>query len=176
VEGQVVTRALSHVTIGIDNTDSKDGGATFALAFALLNHISRTEGVLPISHHVVMLKPDVPMKTAGNSASYIEFAVEPGLYESVLAKVRHFIVDETFSADWGIAVRAGLCMPKGLRAYGQDARSRILTQEYAERIAQKFGITLVGGNGVIGALGAVALAGLPHEILLDPLAEIHQDP
>ena len=27
---------------------------------------------------------------------------------------------------------------------------------------------LAGGNGVIGALAAVALAGLPHDVLLDP--------
>jgi len=39
-------------------------------------------------------------------------------------------------------------------------------------MAERFGITLHGGNGVIGALGAVALAGLPHEILLDPTREI----
>ena len=30
------------------------------------------------------------------------------------------------------------------------------------------GIEHAGGNGVIGALGAVALARLPHEVLLDP--------
>lgn len=172
VKGKIVTRALSHVTIGIDDTDSKDGGATFALAFALLNHISRIEGALPISHHVVMLNPDVVEKTAGNSASYIELAAPPGSINSILETVQRFIADETFSPNWGIAVRTGLCVPRGLRVYGNDTRNRILIREDAQMIAQRYGVQLEGGNGIIGALGAVALAGLPHEVLLDPLAEI----
>jgi tRNA(Ile2) C34 agmatinyltransferase TiaS len=48
----------------------------------------------------------------------------------------------------------------------------VITRAVAEATAERFGITLHGGNGIIGALGAVALAGLPHEILLDPTREI----
>ena len=44
----------------------------------------------------------------------------------------------------------------------------VLCLTATEATAERFGISLFGGNGVIGALGAVALAGLPHEILLDP--------
>ena len=77
VEGNVRTRALMHITIGIDDTDSEEGGATFALALALLSHVTRIKGVLPISHHVAMLNQNVFAKTAGNSASFIEVAVTP---------------------------------------------------------------------------------------------------
>ena len=42
----------------------------------------------------------------------------------------------------------------------------------AEATAERFGVTLAGGNGVISALAAVALAGLPHEVLLDPARSI----
>jgi tRNA(Ile2) C34 agmatinyltransferase TiaS len=41
-------------------------------------------------------------------------------------------------------------------------------REFAEETAGKQGITLHGGRGVIGALAAVALSGLPNEILLSP--------
>lgn len=51
-------------------------------------------------------------------------------------------------------------------------RHQLIAQAGTEATAERFGITLHGGNGVIGALGAVALAGLPHEILLDPTREI----
>ena len=59
VEGKVWTRALMQVTIGVDDTDTREGGATFALALALLSYVSRQKGVIPISHHVAMLNPDV---------------------------------------------------------------------------------------------------------------------
>ena len=172
VEGQVWTRALKQVTIGIDDTDTKEGGATFALALALLNHVSRLRGIIPISHHVVMLNPAVYQKTAGNSASYIEVAVAPETYEELIDKVRRFVADESLSPEWGIAIRSGLRLPEGLREYGRMVRSKVIPRAVAEATAERFGITLMGGNGVIGALGAVALAGLPHEILLDPAQEI----
>jgi hypothetical protein len=172
VEGNVRTQALVHVTIGIDDTDSKEGGATFALALALLSHVTRIRGVLPISHHVAMLNQDVYVKTAGNSSSFIEVAVSPESYTDLEEKTLRFMADESFSREWGIAIRSGLGIPEGLREYGRLVRERVITRAVAEATAERFGITLHGGNGVIGALGAVALAGLPHEVLLDPAREI----
>ena len=168
VEGKVWTKALMQVTIGIDDTDSREGGATFALALALLNHVSRLKGVIPISHHVVMLNPDVFFKTAGNSASYIEVAVLPERYTALVEKTRKFLADESLSGEWGIAIRKGLYMPEGLREYGRMAREQVISRPVADATAERFGIMLWGGNGVIGALGAVALTDLPHEVLLDP--------
>ncbi len=117
VEGKVWTKALTHVTIGVDDTDTKDGGATFALALALLNYVTRIKGVLPISHHVAMLNPGVFNKTAGNSASFIEVAVLPDVYKNLVDKATRFVADESLSHEWGIAIRSGLVMPEGLREY-----------------------------------------------------------
>jgi hypothetical protein len=172
VEGDVWTQALVHVTIGIDDTDSKEGGATFALALALLSHVTRIHGVLPISHHVAMLNQDVFLKTAGNSASYIEVAAVPERLDELAGKVRRFVADESLSRDWGIAIRTGIGVPESLREYGRLVRKQVITRTIAEATAERFGIALTGGNGVIGALGAVALAGLPNEILLDPAQDI----
>jgi hypothetical protein len=172
VEGDVWTRAMNHVTIGIDDTDSKEGGATFALALALLSYVTRIKGVLPISHHVAMLNQDVYAKTAGNSASFIEVAVVPDRFDELTEKVLRFVADESLSREWGVAIRSGLGVPDGLREYGRLVREQVITRTIAEATAERFGISLIGGNGVIGALGAVALAGLPHEVLLDPEREI----
>jgi hypothetical protein len=168
VKGKVWTRALMQVTIGIDDTDTRDGGATVALALALLNHVTSIKGILPIGHHVVMLNPDVFEKTAGNSSSFIEVAIMPDQYNILVEKTRKFIADEALSKEWGIAIRGGLGIPVELRGYGKMVREQIITRTVAEATAERFGISLYGGNGVIGALGAVALAGLPYEILLDP--------
>nr|WP_319375592.1 sugar-specific transcriptional regulator TrmB [uncultured Methanoregula sp.] len=168
VEGKVWTSACMHVIIGIDDTDNREGGATFALALALLNHLSGIKGVLPISHHVVMLNPDVVCKTAGNSASYIEIAVIPALFPDLADRVRRFVSDESYSLNWGVAIRTGFSDREGLREYGRLVREGIITRNIAEATAERCEIALFGGNGVIGALGAVALAGLSHEIHLDP--------
>ena len=168
VKGKVWTRALTQVTIGIDDTDTVEGGATFALALALLNHLTRIKGILPIGHHIAMLNPDVFEKTAGNAASFIEVAIMPDQFENLVDKTRKFVADEALSHEWGVALRSGLEIPPGLREYGRMVREQVISRPVAEATAERFGISLYGGNGMIGALGAVALAGLPYEILLNP--------
>ncbi len=172
VEGKVRTRAFLHVTLGVDDTDSPEGGATFALALALLNFVTRMKGVLPIGHHVVMLNPDVARKTAGNSASFIEVAIDPEILEIFIERASRFVGDESLSPEWGIAIRTGLGIPENLRKYGRLVRTGVTTRDVAEAIAQEARVSLVGGDGVIGALGAVALADLPDDVLLDPSCTI----
>jgi hypothetical protein len=168
VEGSVWTQALTHLTIGVDDTDSKAGGATFALALALLTQLSAGRTVLPISHHVVMLNDKIENKTAGNSASYIEVAVSLSRVDRVMAKCREFVESESLSPEWGLAFLKGMTISPGLREYGRRVREEVIDRAVAEAAAQEAGAVLVGGNGVIGALGAVALARLPHEVQLDP--------
>jgi len=79
-----------------------------------------------------------------------------------------FVADEAASPEWGIAVRQGFRVPGALRAYGRSARESVIDREEAERAAELFGAHLYGGRGVIGALAAVSLIGLPHDVLLDP--------
>lgn len=168
VEGEVVTRALAYVVIGIDDTDVEGEGATFALALALLQHLAKLNGVMPIGHRVAMLNPLLEARTAGNSCSYIELAVEPERVAQIEEAAVRFVAGEAVSVEWGIAVRQGFRTPGALRAYGRSARETVLSREAAEATAERFGIRLHGGRGVIGALAAVALIGLPHDVLLDP--------
>ena len=79
-----------------------------------------------------------------------------------------FVEDEALSGEWGIAVKQGFCIDPPLRLYGKNAREEMVSREFAEETAGRQGITLHGGRGVIGALAAVALSGLPNEILLSP--------
>lgn len=168
VEGEVVTRALAYVAIGIDDTDTGTEGATFALALALLQHLAKHDGVMPIGHRVAMLNPRLEIRTAGNSCSCIELAVEPDAVPQIEESSARFVAGEAASPEWGIAVRQGFRVPGALRAYGRSARESVIDREEAERTAELFGAHLYGGRGVIGALAAVSLIGLPHDVLLDP--------
>jgi hypothetical protein len=172
VKGDVWTRALLHVTIGVDDTDTKNGGATFALALALLSHVSRMRGILPIAHHVAMLNQNVFNKTAGNSASFIEVAVEPKKFSDLVERSKKFVAGESLSPEWGIAVKQGFIVPAGLRGYGKLVREQVISRPVAEATAERYGVILHGGNGVIGALGAIALSRLPYGVLLDPRKDV----
>ncbi len=167
VEGEVYTHALTHVIIGIDDTDSPEGGATFALALALLQHIAGMDGLIPIGHHIVMLYPALSGKTAGNSCSYIDVAAEPGVIDLIKNRVYKFVSDEALSHEWGVAIRTGFRISPDLREYGRKARSEVVSREFADHIARNNDVILYGGNGVIGALAAVSLWGLDNAVLLN---------
>ncbi|MFW5639531.1 MAG: sugar-specific transcriptional regulator TrmB [Methanoculleus sp.] len=172
VEGEVITRALAYVAIGIDDTDTEIEGATFALALALLQHLANLDGVMPIGHRVAMLNPGLEGRTAGNSCSYIELAVEPEQVPRIEEAAVRFVTDEAASPEWGLAIREGFRVPRDLRAYGKNARESVVTRETAEATAGRFGVRLYGRRGVIGALAAIALVGLPHDVLLDPKRDV----
>jgi len=172
VEGDVITRALTYVAIGIDDTDSRDEGATFALALALLQHLSRTRGIMMIGHRVVMLNPTIEHRTAGNSCSYIELAVPPELFDRLVESAYRFIADEAVSPEWGIAIKQGFSVPEEMRKYGRRAREAVIERAEAVATAERYGVLLQGGRGVIGALAAISLIGLPHAMLIDPRTKI----
>ncbi|HMA05332.1 MAG TPA: helix-turn-helix domain-containing protein [Methanomicrobiales archaeon] len=168
VEGEVTTRALRFLAIGIDDTDSPEGGATFALALALYQHLSTIGGVMPIGHHVVMLNPAHPGRTAGNSASFIELAAEPAVCPEIRAHSLRFVSDEALSPEWGIAIKQGFTVPRDLRQFGNRVRTGEVTREEAEEIAREHKIFTRGGRGIVGAVAAVSCIGLDNSILLDP--------
>ena len=115
-----------------------------------------------------MLFPGIAQKTAGNSCSAIELAVEPGLIEQISAETLRFVSDESVSTDWGVAIMRGFHISDDLRHFGLRTRYEEVSMRETHDIASQFGISLFGGNGMIGALAAVSLSGLPQSVLLDP--------
>jgi hypothetical protein len=172
VEGEVRTRALSYLVLGVDDTDTREAGATFALSLALFQYLGNIPGVIPIGHHVAMLNPSILEKTAGNSCSFIELAIEPGLAARLRDRAALFVEDESFSPEWGIAVKEGFRITPALRQYGLRAREERVRADQAKEVADECGVLLHGGRGVIGALAAVALAGLSNEVLLNAKAVV----
>ncbi|NLV25830.1 MAG: sugar-specific transcriptional regulator TrmB [Methanomicrobiales archaeon] len=168
-EGCIRTLALQHVIIGIDNTDGIEGGATFALAIALLDYLSEISGTFPIGHHIAMLWQDLPEKTTGNACSAIELAVIPERTELIRKAVLRFIADESVSDEWGIAFHKGFIIPGDLHEFGIRVRSSHVTSHEARACAGKCGTFTAGGAGIIGALAAIGLAHDPEDLVITPV-------
>jgi len=167
-EGEVVSRALTHLVIGLDDTDTKEGGATFALALGLLQYLAKMREVIPIGHAVAMLYPYLKDCTAGNSCSFIEIAVNPEAVDYVIERAVRFIEEESLSKEWGIAVKTGFIISEPLHCFGLAAREHVVTALMAETLADSEKIRLFGGNGRIGAVAAIGLSREDNNILLNP--------
>ncbi|KAF1078420.1 sugar-specific transcriptional regulator TrmB [Methanogenium sp. MK-MG] len=167
-EGEVVSQALTHLIIGLDDTDTTEGGATFALALGLLQYLGKMRDVIPVGHTVAMLYPCLHACTAGNSCSFIEIAVNPDAVDHVIERAVRFIEAESLSKEWGIAVKKGFIISEPLRRFGLAARAHVVTADMAETVADAEQISLFGGNGRIGAVAAIGLSREDNNILLNP--------
>jgi len=170
VEGIVVTEALTHMAIAVDDTDDAMSGATFAITLSLLDLLSSIEGVHRISHNVGFLYPDVPGKTAGNAVSYIELAVKKELVESLIQSAAEYLKAETRSQDTGMAVKLGLKNCPELLGFARKARTGIVTIEEALAAAKKSRVRtyeITGKRGIIGAVASLGMVDCPPEKLMD---------
>ncbi|MCD1296121.1 hypothetical protein CUJ83_14045 [Methanocella sp. CWC-04] len=174
VEGVIVTEALTHVTIGIDDTDSEEGGATFALTLSLLDLLSSIEGVYRVSHNVGFLYHDVPYKTAGNAVSYIEMGIMHDLVDPVIQSAHEYLESQTRSDNTAMAVKIGLKACPALLEFTKKARKGIVTVDEALSAAKDSGVMVyevTGNRGIIGAVAALGMIDYPPEELMDVTKE-----
>ncbi|MFA5395468.1 MAG: tRNA(Ile2) 2-agmatinylcytidine synthetase [Methanomicrobiales archaeon] len=156
---RIVTPRYEKVTIGIDDTDTKEDGATWVLA-SQCAEACLIEGVEYLNMRLIQLNPRVPEKTTNCVGSALNFAVRPDKIEELLCYVRDFIQKNAVSDDTGIAVYHGIGLPEE-SPYMAKVKTEILNQEECEAEAARLGITFIdtcAGKGRIGALGSVLWA------------------
>ncbi|ADN37228.1 conserved hypothetical protein [Methanolacinia petrolearia DSM 11571] len=154
----IYTPKYEKVSIGIDDTDTKETGATWVLASKCADACD-IEGVEYLNMRLIQLNPKVPNKTTNCVGSALNFAVRPGKIEELLEFVRDFIENGAVSKDTGIAVHTGLIQPES--PYLEKIKTEVLTLEECEAEAKRLGIRYIdtaASKGRIGALGAVLWA------------------
>ena len=155
VEITVVSKKLTRLLIGIDDTDSKEKGASWVLMLELMNAMPYAK---PLFHKIIQLNPNVPEKTTSCVSIGASFAVEDKNLKNTVDFAYDFLRERTYSKHTSMVVFQGLKIPDELKKYGFDAKSRILSLDEAEKTAEKHGIQIfeiTGKRGMIGALAAI---------------------
>lgn len=152
---RIVSPVYEKVTIGIDDTDTKEEGATWVLALKCAEACT-LPGVEYLNMRLVQLNPAVPKKTTNCVGSVLNFAVRPGAVEALLAFVKDYIETNAVSGDTGIAYYRGIDVPQS--EYARKIKTEILEREEVEAEAERIGVTFIDSarsKGRIGAFGAV---------------------
>lgn len=153
---RIISPRYEKVTIGIDDTDTKEEGATWVLALKCAEACP-VEGVEYLNMRLIQLNPAVPKKTTNCVGSALNFAVRPGSVEPLLDYVKDYIETNAVSDDTGIAVYRGIAFADE-SPYLARIKTDIVSIEEAEAEAARVGIRYIdsaGRKGRIGALGAV---------------------
>jgi methanogenesis imperfect marker protein 11 len=156
VELKLTTPLRRRIVIGIDDTDTKEKGATWVLGLRLAREMPY--GVF-LSHKIVQLNPHAPQKTTNCSSTAVSFAVLPEETDKTVTWAREFIAQNTYSSETVMAVFEGLEVPPKLTRFGADAKETILSIPDAEHVAEANEVRIVEITGRRGAIGAVAAIG-----------------
>ncbi|MBP1928468.1 methanogenesis imperfect marker protein 11 [Methanolinea mesophila] len=155
---RIVSPLYEKVTIGIDDTDTKEKGATWVTALNCGKEC-RIPGVEFLDMRLVQLNPEAPKKTTNCVSSALNFAVRPGAVEELLSCVKEYVEARTFSGDTGIAVYRGIEVPE--TDFARRVKTDLLSLADAEEEARRLGIRFIDDfqrKGRIGAIGAVLWA------------------
>ena len=159
----VVTPKLEKVVIGVDDTDTKDAGATWTMAHNLGVELA-SEGFEYLDHIIVQLYPHNPHKTQNCVSIALTFAVESDKKESLINRVIEILKRDTLSDKTSIAILEGLEIPEKLREYSIATKSGMMDVETAEKTAKDLGIELIAVTGNQGKVGALAALGLYNDV------------
>lgn len=159
----VVTPKMQKVVIGIDDTDTKQEGATWTLANNVGIELSEM-GFEYLDHITCQLYPHNPNKTQNCVAIALVFAVEPNRRDELVEKTRQILKRDTLSDKTAIAVLDGFKIPELLRTYAENTKKSMMTVDDAEKTAEEVGVQLVQVTGKAGEIGALAALGLYNDV------------
>jgi methanogenesis imperfect marker protein 11 len=159
---EITTPLYEKITIGIDDTDSKEGGATWVLALKASRIAAALPGVESLNLRLIQLCPRSPNKTTNCVSSAITFAVKPGAIDALIKSVVDTVKAENRSDDPGIAVYRGIGIPPALKDFGWETKRRLVTMDEVNEKAKENGVEFIDilgeKAGRIGALAAIALS------------------
>lgn len=152
----IITPRLVRVIIGIDDTDTKEQGASWVASLKLGTQcpIGRF-----IEHKIIQLNPKVPNKTTNCCSTAVSFAVKEEEIPALVEFAVDFIRKESYSDDAVITVFKGLHIPEALRDFGWSCKSVLYTPDDAIKVAEENGVEIISVTGMKGVIGAVAAIG-----------------
>lgn len=156
IEVTIVSPKKTRLLIGIDDTDTKDVGATWVLGLKMAGALRDAD---LLQHRIIQLNPNIKEKTTNCVSTAIELAVEDDKVDSIISSALRYIKRHTFSDNTAVAVHTGLVMPKRLRYYGFYAKRKRIDIEATEKIAKSCGVRLIEVTGQRGKIGALAAIG-----------------
>ncbi len=166
--GTIVLPRRCRVLIGVDDTDTREEGATWSLIHNLATDLD-SKNARYISHSLVQLFP-VPQKTQNCVSTVAEFAcVDPA---PLIKDFEQLLRKYTLSENTGMVVLQSFDAD-AVKEYAALAKSKMLTYEIAEAAAKQAGVEIViPGRGIIGALASLPYFAQPCEsVKLGPKAE-----
>lgn len=164
--GKIYVPRRNRVLIAIDDTDSCEVGATWTLTHNIAQKVSCNDSVI-LSQSLVQLYP-VPERTQNCMSTVLEFGcVSETAKKELVYKIKAFLQKYSVSKNTGMVVFTGFDVTEKLKEFSIKAGTMRLTKEDAINAAIENNVEIIlDGNGIIGAMGAIAGFAKPEETVV----------
>ncbi|MFP4655329.1 MAG: methanogenesis marker protein 11 [Methanohalobium sp.] len=161
-KGKIVVPRRERLIIGIDDTDTKEEGATWTLTHNIANALNCEESVY-LSHSIVQLYP-VSAKTQNCVSTVIEFGcVNEAAKRKILQEIKNALLKYSVSDETGMVALSDFDATD-VYEYSKMCRSGEVSKYFTHQYAKDHGVEIwLDGNGVIGALAALPWFARPDE-------------
>jgi methanogenesis imperfect marker protein 11 len=152
----IITPKYVRVVIGIDDTDTKEKGASWVTSLKMGTQCTVAKF---LEHKIIQLNPNVPTKTTNCCSTAVSFAVKEEDVPALIEYAVDFVRKESLSDGSVVTVFKGLKVPEPLKEFGWSCKSVLYKQEDAIRAAEENGVQIISVTGMKGVIGAVAAIG-----------------
>lgn len=150
--------ALRKLTVGVDDTDDAERGATWSTVNELAFDLEREGRCSYLGHSIVQLFPENPYRTTNCCATAAVLACRPGEDEPLLDRFESGLRALVYSGQCALAATRRVTVEPGLEELFREARSGMVAEERARSAALACGVEtreVTGSRGLIGAVGAL---------------------
>lgn len=147
--------------IGLDDTDSPEGGCTTYVAAVLVEHLIGIGAEFKGYPTLLRLNPNTPWKTRGNAAVCLRLEIDESKYDEIKAHVKS-LVDQYGEFDCdntnpGVVFLKGE-VPDDIKVYSDTVVKSLIEKKMVTDLIEKHGLDHLeykNGRGLIGALAAI---------------------
>ncbi|KYC46577.1 MAG: hypothetical protein APG11_01806 [Candidatus Methanofastidiosum methylothiophilum] len=153
------------IVVGVDDTDTKEEGATWSLANEIGFKIEN-EGLADyLRHTLVQLYPRNPHKTQNCVSTALTFGVEPKNISLFRERIFELFKKYTLSKETGLVMLPGIGIDKEIRDYSFKVKNSLISLNEAIEFSKKVKNleVLMDNWGLIGAIAALGYSEDPNE-------------
>jgi hypothetical protein len=159
--------AARMIYVGIDDTDTLESRGTGRLARNITGELAQKHPIFGVTRHQLFVHPDIPF-TSHNSCAVIHIQAQTSAMVDIFSTTKKLMLEDFIEgSDPGLAVASTEQLTAAAIAFGQDAKTTIVTQQRARDVARSCSIHAEGlggsNGGIIGAIAGVALASLGND-------------
>ncbi|OKY78422.1 MAG: putative DNA-binding protein containing a Zn-ribbon domain [Candidatus Methanohalarchaeum thermophilum] len=158
-KASIVTPKHKKITIGVDDTDTGEEGATWGLANEVGYKLDKIEGINYTNHTIVQLFTENPYRTQNGVGISISFAVKPSKEEKLRKEAKKMFNELTSSDDTAIAIYDKIKISEKIKDYSKQTKKQMMEVDEAEKVAEDTDVDLISITGEQGKIGALAAIG-----------------